>query len=53
MKEGERTVLGYLAAFTLGVVCMGVIALMLMRTRHTMPEPATPAPPQAPTEETG
>jgi hypothetical protein len=51
MKEGERTVLGYLAAFTLGVVCMGVIALVLMRTRHTTPEPATPAPSQAPTED--
>src|SRR6185436_115901 len=51
MKEGERTVLGYLAAFTLGVVCMGVIALLLMRTRHTAPEPATSAAVPAPTDE--
>jgi hypothetical protein len=44
MKEGERTVLGYLTAFTLGVICMGVIALLFMRTRQTPPEPATRTP---------
>ncbi len=48
MKEAERTILGYLAAFTLGVICMGVIALVLMRARHTVPppEPEILAPPQ-------
>jgi hypothetical protein len=51
MKEGERTVLGYLTAFTLGVVCMGVIALMLMCTRRTAPEPIAPLLSPTPTEE--
>src|SRR5436190_1295665 len=48
MKEGERTILGYLAAFTLGVVCMGVIALLLMRAKPTptAPEIGVPAVPQ-------
>src|SRR5438445_7469346 len=39
MSERKRNILGYLAAFTFGVLCMGVIALFLLNSSRRAPQP--------------